>query len=558
MILNQNTINNIDNIDNNKKCTLHPKRDIVFFCLDCKLIPCCNQCTSSKGEHHGHKTETLESTSDFISLMKNFKNDVYQKVIERIETNETILKHSNDKYNEIQSQFNNNLNSLDKEIKKIHDIISIIELDIKKQLETTFESNTLINTIITSSINNDNEILSTIINNENENENDNITIHEKLNEIINFNDQQIYDNGDDFIIDRDTIKIIKQYQQSLIILNNNKNIDNSNKLNEYYNQIFHFHNQIIDDFKNNLKSLYTLNDCRFKIEIDENKNKFFKWDDSKFYINIEGDFHNFKENEGIAFKDSCNILSKLKNQLPSRVMLLDGFNQKLTPDILPDGVKRLYLGDIKQELIIGSIPNTVTHVSLLDGFNQKLTPGILPDRVESLYLSDIKQELIIGSIPNTVNRVSLLDGFNQKLTACILSNRVKWLQIGDIKQELQIGSIPNTVTHVTLLDGFNQKLTPGILPDRFKYLYLGDIKQELIIGSIPNTVKSIYLEDGFNQKLTPGILPDGVESLYLYDIKQELMIGSIPNTVKNVNVSKSFKHQIEPYVPKNAKIFKQN
>ncbi|KAM9957318.1 hypothetical protein ACTFIW_009059, partial [Dictyostelium discoideum] len=201
-------------------CTLHPNKDIVFFCLDCKLIPCCVLCASIKGEHHGHRTDTLESTSNIISLMNNFKNDVHQKVIERIETNKTILKRSNDKYNKIQSQSDINNSSLKREIKKIHDIISIIELDIKKQLETNYENNTLLNTIITSSINNDNEILSTIINknneNENENENGNITTIEKLNQILTNNDPQLYDVGDDFVIDRDTIKIIKQYQQSLI------------------------------------------------------------------------------------------------------------------------------------------------------------------------------------------------------------------------------------------------------------------------------------------------------------------------------------------------------
>ncbi|KAM9993928.1 hypothetical protein ACTFIZ_011894 [Dictyostelium cf. discoideum] len=532
MTSNQNTINN--NIDNNKLCTIHPNRDIVFFCLDCKLIPCCIQCTSSKGEHHGHRTDILESTSNIISLMNNFKDDIYQKVIERIEKNKTILKQSNDKFNDIQSQFEINNNSLKKEIKKIHDIISIIELDIKKQLETTFENNTLINTIITSSINNDNQILSTIVNNENENENynenDNITTIEKLNEILKFKDQQIYNNCDhDFIIDRGTIKIIKQYQQSLIVLNNN-NIDNSNKLKEYDNQIIHFNNQIIDDIKNNLKSIYSLNNFRFKIEIDENNNEFFKWNNLKFYIHIDGDFLEFTDNEGIALKDNCNILSKLKNQLPSTVMLLDGFNQKLTAGILPYGVRSLDLGDIKQELIIA---------------------GILPESVRSLDLGDIKQELIIGSIPNTVMSVFLLDGFNQKLTAGILPYGVRSLHLGDIKQELIIGSIPNTVTSVFLLDGFNQKLTAGILPKRVTWLYISDIKQELIIGSIPSTVTHVYLLDGFNQKLTAGILPEGVELLDLCDIKQELIIGSIPNSVKSVYVSRSFKHQIKPYVSKN-------
>ncbi|KAM9947794.1 hypothetical protein ACTFIT_001129 [Dictyostelium discoideum] len=422
MISNNNAINKIDN---NKKCTLHPNKDIIFFCLDCKLMPCCTICISSKGEHHAHRIDPLESSSNILSLMNSFKDDVHQKVIERIETNEIILKQSSDKYNEIQSQFDNNNNSLKKEIKKIHDIISIIELDIKKQLETAFGNNTLINSMINSSINNDNQILSTIINNENENENENENIKtiEKLNEILKLNDQQINDNGDDddFFIDRDIIKIIKQYQQSLIVLNKNNNIDNSNKLNGYDNQIIHFH-KIIEDIKNNLKSIYSFNDSRFKIEIDENNNKFFNWNNLKFYTYIEGDFINFKTNEGIAFKDNCNILSKLKNQLPSNVMLLDGFNQKLKPGILPGGIKWLHIGDLKQELIIGSIPNTVKNITLLDGFNQKLTPGILPDGIDSLYLDDIKEELMIGSIPNSVKRVKVSKSFNLQIEPYVSKN----------------------------------------------------------------------------------------------------------------------------------------
>ncbi|KAM9947871.1 hypothetical protein ACTFIT_001208 [Dictyostelium discoideum] len=174
--------------------------------------------------------------------------------------------------------------------------------------------------------------------------------------------------------------------------------------------------------------------------------------------------------------------------------------------------------------MIGSIPNTVTRVSLKDGFNQKLTPGILPGGIEWLYLGDIKQELIIGSIRPS-----------------IIPDGIKGLYFGGIKQELMIGSIPNTVTFVSLLNGFNQKLTPGILPDGVKELLFGDTKQELIIGSIPNTVTRVSLLDGFNQKLTPGILPYGVKSLKLGDIKQELMIGSIPNTVKEVIVFKDCK-----------------
>ncbi|KAM9995373.1 hypothetical protein ACTFIY_001553 [Dictyostelium cf. discoideum] len=65
------------------------------------------------------------------------------------------------------------------------------------------------------------------------------------------------------------------------------------------------------------------------------------------------------------------------------VFLEDGFNQKLTPGILPNGVKSLGLGEIRQELIISSITNTVTtllnampQIPNLNGFLQVYGAGL--------------------------------------------------------------------------------------------------------------------------------------------------------------------------------------
>ncbi|KAM9995211.1 hypothetical protein ACTFIY_001402 [Dictyostelium cf. discoideum] len=60
-----------DKIINNKnKCVLHPKQNLQFLCLDCKFTPCCCLCMSSKGEHHGHKTDSFESSaSNILSLV---------------------------------------------------------------------------------------------------------------------------------------------------------------------------------------------------------------------------------------------------------------------------------------------------------------------------------------------------------------------------------------------------------------------------------------------------------------------------------------------------------
>ncbi|KAM9970812.1 hypothetical protein ACTFIR_002676 [Dictyostelium discoideum] len=50
-------ISGIDDSYYDKKCTIHPNKEIIFFCLDCNSIPCCVLCMSMRGEHHGHKID---------------------------------------------------------------------------------------------------------------------------------------------------------------------------------------------------------------------------------------------------------------------------------------------------------------------------------------------------------------------------------------------------------------------------------------------------------------------------------------------------------------------
>lgn len=151
---------------------------------------------------------------------------------------------------------------------------------------------------------------------------------------------------------------------------------------------------------------------------------------SKFYIYTDKESFEFNNKRCIAFKEDCSILSKLENnQIPSSVMLLDGFNQKLIRNILPEGILSLYLCDIRQELIIGSIPNTVVGVYLLDGFNQKIEPGILPNGIKSLHLCDIKQGLTIGSIPDALEYVFIEYRFNQKLAPDLFPETIRFQRL---------------------------------------------------------------------------------------------------------------------------------
>ncbi|EAL71664.1 hypothetical protein DDB_G0271600 [Dictyostelium discoideum AX4] len=117
----------------------------------------------------------------------------------------------------------------------------------------------------------------------------------------------------------------------------------------------------------------------------------------------------------LHLENNCKGINSLKS-IPRHVMLLDGFKEKLSEGILPEGVQNLFLGDIKQDLTIDSIPNSVKAVYLLNGFNQKktcrngistnkLTCGIIPEGVKTLEICDIKQQLTIDSIPKYVSEI---------------------------------------------------------------------------------------------------------------------------------------------------------
>ncbi|KAN0038137.1 hypothetical protein ACTA71_000309 [Dictyostelium dimigraforme] len=143
-----------------QNCRFHQNKNLKYICsdLDCKSMPCCSLCITSGGEHHGHKIVLLESItkSEILSITNIFKDEVIPKVIEIFEIDKQTLKDSDNRFKKIQSQYNENKKLVTEQFNKIHKIIQIIQADIEKQLETVYQDNTIINTTITSSINNDN------------------------------------------------------------------------------------------------------------------------------------------------------------------------------------------------------------------------------------------------------------------------------------------------------------------------------------------------------------------------------------------------------------------
>ncbi|KAM9970476.1 hypothetical protein ACTFIR_002332 [Dictyostelium discoideum] len=110
------------------------------------------------------------------------------------------------------------------------------------------------------------------------------------------------------------------------------------------------------------------------------------------------------------------------------VHLLNGFNEKLKPGFLCEGIKSLHLYDIKQDSLISNIPRSVNHLLL------KLKPymSIVKKNEDSFFTFDTKQEHIIELIPNIKN-LFLKDGFNQILTSRIVLKEGMWIVFTRIK-----------------------------------------------------------------------------------------------------------------------------
>ncbi|KAM9970251.1 hypothetical protein ACTFIR_002101 [Dictyostelium discoideum] len=78
-----------------------------------------------------------------------------------------------------------------------------------------------------------------------------------------------------------------------------------------------------------------LNNNNNNNNIQENNEEFIEINSIRFLIYSDND--NFGITQNIAFKETCNDLSKVGKKI--RVALLDGFDGKLTPTTLPEGIK---------------------------------------------------------------------------------------------------------------------------------------------------------------------------------------------------------------------------
>ncbi|KAN0032612.1 hypothetical protein ACTFIV_006519 [Dictyostelium citrinum] len=230
--------------------------------------------------------------------------------------------------------------------------------------------------------------------------------------IKNYNIREMFENNEH-------IELIKDYQQSKILLSENTNNYRKEILDDYRNSTVTLNQQSIDSIKEMMKSLFTIHSKSINFN---KKPKRVQFGEKVFT------YYNKDENNGmisntithLAIPSNSNIKIIEGSAIPANVkhcLLLDGFNQPLEPGLLAPSITHLHIGKIKTPLLVGSIPNGVTDLFLHDGFSQPVNQGIIPPSVQNLYLCDIKLPFKSpDSIPLTVVSIIKTDTFKHFIT----------------------------------------------------------------------------------------------------------------------------------------------
>ncbi|KAM9963579.1 hypothetical protein ACTFIW_006812 [Dictyostelium discoideum] len=331
------------------KCPIHKEYNIKLICSTCKVVVCV-ECIVS--DHTGHKFDHID-VENSKEIFEEFKNNHIQNLDKQIGINNELLNKSNNLFKSLEDKHTENVNTIKEEFKELSKLLPIIEIDKIKQLVTLYDENKDINTIISTTIHDN---LNNI----------NLITNKYKNTINHINIDQIINNNNN---NYEHIEILKHCYQSRLLIKDNQN---ENKINELINQ-----------YKN---------------------------------VNIVNNSEQVKESIKEIFEIS-NSLSITNVKDPKRVTA-GGYEYFIYKDdsIVPNGTGFVAIAPSVKTIKIGSIPTSVQSLILLDGFNVKLTEGMLPQSITHLLVGAIKKPLLKGSIPNGVNHLFLLDGFNQEIT----------------------------------------------------------------------------------------------------------------------------------------------
>ncbi|KAK5579713.1 hypothetical protein RB653_009399 [Dictyostelium firmibasis] len=562
MISQSPPFNNHFNISNNtiinNKCVYHNNSDITFLCSDCKLTPCCMHCISQVNHHRGHKIDLINDSA-ICSLINIFKDEVYPKILELMKNDQKTLKESNENFEKIEYEYKENMDNITSQFKNFYQTISLIEMGIKNNLSSTFNNNLKTNSIIKTSVKNNFEILTTIIN-------ENKTI-ERIN---NFN----IDCDDE----NQTNELIKNYQQSLQLLNNNNNVQNN--LIDYKNHLISYNKTKLEKVHNYFCSIFSIKEFDFNsFENFDYKNTIqssnglcsFSCSSNISFDNINNtqDFKNLQESNNSDCSQSDLKLNNEQNGDENKCSIdpIDPISSDKVPiektnNIDLKGVdcsvnqtndlveNKNQLNSEQNELLhnLSNINSNDCNNSI-DNDNNEEDKNFIQERkktdsfnfinfinnqennsnngVDSFGICDLN-----ASSSSVVTEYEEVNG----LKYCYDKNNIKYVKYKNSKFYLQLEDqpIPSGVNQLRIAFGNNSC-------DLSKFNF--------------DSTMAVMLLDGFDQTIEPKTFPDTVQGLYIYDIKKPLVVGSIPESIKSVVLNEGFSQDLTPgLIPKGVEI----
>ncbi|EGC40583.1 hypothetical protein DICPUDRAFT_146484 [Dictyostelium purpureum] len=234
-----------DNQQYDIKCLYHPNEDIISICSTCpNNTPVCIDCITNI--HNGHDIKILKDISlDDLrdQIQQEYNNQTTPKLNDFLENNKKILDELNNYLKQIQNNHTMNLDKTTDIFKGLTYIIKAKENDVKRLLTTKFDENTEVNALITSTIENNNNIVNNAIK-FNNNNNDNVNNNNNKNgfiELLKHNHQckNILSNIDN--------NNLPEYKYTQLIIKE-KNLDSIKDLTNSYLEV-------IDDNKKDLKTI---------------------------------------------------------------------------------------------------------------------------------------------------------------------------------------------------------------------------------------------------------------------------------------------------------------
>ncbi|GAM22185.1 hypothetical protein SAMD00019534_053600 [Acytostelium subglobosum LB1] len=190
---------------------------------------------------------------------------------------------------------------------------------------------------------------------------------------------------------------------------------------------------------------------------------------------------------------------------------------------MPPSLVSLHLGNERRfsyELVVGSLPNSLTELSYSPSYSQPCDPSVLPRSLTSITLG--YGALIQGEYPTSLRHLVFQyhNNFDQDIIPNIPSLRSLVLVLD---KDIALGMIPSTITSLKL-PRFRMGIESRALPSSLTELVLDDTfdLSKLRAGILPESLKRLKLKGPpFSSKsASKMVLPGGLTHLTMAGLAQ--------------------------------------